>query len=92
MLLQHDNTKPHTCSVTLVVTDSITLETVPCTPCGLDLTPSDFWLFAVLKKYLKRIQFTCDKKVQTAMGKCFQEEPETFYATGLKDLFRYSFI
>jgi hypothetical protein len=62
------------------MTDSITLKIVPCPPCGLDLTPSDFWLFAVLKKHLKRIQFTCDEKVQAAKGKCFQEEPEAFYS------------
>jgi hypothetical protein len=62
------------------MTDSITLEIIPRPPYGLDLTPSDFWLFAVLKKHLKRIQFTCDEKVQAAMGKCFQEEPEEFYS------------
>jgi hypothetical protein len=30
--------------------DSIALEIVPRPPYGLDLTPSDFWLFSVLKK------------------------------------------
>jgi hypothetical protein len=49
--------------------ESITFETVPCPPYGLDLTPSDCWLFAVLKKHLKRVQFTCDEDVHAAMGK-----------------------
>jgi hypothetical protein len=71
MLLQHDNAKPHTCSATLVIIDSITLDIVPCPPYGLYLTPSDFWLFTFLKKHLKRIHFTCDEEVQAAMGKCF---------------------
>jgi len=79
MLLQHDNATPHSCSATLVMTDSITLEIVSHPPYGLDLTPSDFWLFAVLKKHLKRIHFTCEE-VQAAMGKCFQEQPEAFYS------------
>jgi transposase len=79
MLLQHDNAKCHTCSATSVMTDSITYETVPCPPHDLDLTPSDFWSFAVLKKHLKRIHFTCDEEVQAAMGTCFQQQPDASY-------------
>jgi len=88
MLLQHDNAKLHTCSATLVMIESIALETVPRPPYGLDLTPSDFWLFTVLKKHLKRIHFTCDEEVQAAMGKCFQEETEDFYSDRFQRLVR----
>jgi len=76
MLLEHDNAKPHSCSAILVMIDSNELESVSRPPCGLDLTPSDFWLFAVLKKHLSRINFTCE----AAMGKFFQEEPEALYS------------
>lgn len=70
---------------TLVMTD-IALEIVPHPPYGLDLTSSDFWLFAVLKKHFKRIHFTRDEEVQAAMGKCFQEEPEAFYSNRIQRL------
>jgi len=79
MLLQNDNATPHSCSASLVMTDSVALEIVLRPPYGLDLKPSDFWLFAVLKKHLKRNHFTCEE-VQAAMQKCFQEEPEAFYS------------
>jgi len=55
MFLQHDNAKPHTVSATLVVIESVIYEVVPHAPYSLDLAPSDFQLFAVLKKQLKGI-------------------------------------
>jgi histone-lysine N-methyltransferase SETMAR len=53
MLLQHDNAKPHTISATLVVIESVIFEVVSQPPYSLDLAPSDFQLFAVLKSNSK---------------------------------------
>jgi len=36
--------------------------------------------------HLKGIDFTCDAKVQAAMGKWFQEEPEEFYSDRFEKL------
>jgi transposase len=71
MLLQHDNTRPHTGAATSAAMESIRSEVVPHPPYSLDLVPSEFWLFAALKKHLKGIHFTCDEEVQATMGKWF---------------------
>jgi hypothetical protein len=44
---------------------------VPHLTYSLDVTLSGFWLFAALKKRLRRIHFTCDKDVQASAGKWF---------------------
>jgi hypothetical protein len=46
-------------------------EVVPHHTCSLDVAPSDFCLFAALKKCLKLINFTCDEDVQASAGKWF---------------------
>jgi transposase len=71
MLLQYDNAKLHTSYATSAVIESTRFEIVPHPPYSLDLAPSDFWLFAALKKHLKEIYFTCDEDVQAATEKWF---------------------
>jgi acetylornithine deacetylase/succinyl-diaminopimelate desuccinylase-like protein len=44
------------------------------------LTPSDFWLFAVVKKHPRVIHFTSDEEVDGAIGKWFLEQPEELYS------------
>jgi hypothetical protein len=53
-----------------------------------DLAPTDFWLFAALKKPLKGIHVTRDEEVQAVTGKWFQEEPQEFYTDGFEKLFQ----
>jgi len=50
------------------------------------LAPSDFWLFAALKEYLKEIYFTCDYKFQAITGKWLQESLNNSKAMGSKNL------
>jgi len=65
----------------LVVKESIrVIQVVPHPSYSSDLVPSDFWLFVALMKHLKGTDFTRDVKVQAAMGKWFQEEPEELYS------------
>jgi len=45
---------------------------------SLDLAPSEFWLFAALKKQVKGIQSTCNEEVQAAMVKWLQGQPKDF--------------
>jgi hypothetical protein len=52
----------------------------------MELTPSDFWLFASLKQYLKQIYFTCDYKFQAIIGKLLQESLNNSKAMGSKNL------
>ena len=59
--------------------DSIRFNVVSHPPYSLDLAPSEFWLFAALKKHVKGIQFTCNEEVQAAMVKWLQGQPKDFY-------------
>jgi hypothetical protein len=70
MFLQH-NARLHTSAATSVAVQRIRFEVVPHPSYGLDLALSDFWLFASSKKHFKGIYFTCDEKVQAAVGKGF---------------------
>jgi hypothetical protein len=67
MLLQHDNTGPHTSAATSVAIEGIGLEVVPNTYYSRDLAPPGFWLFAGLEKHLKGIHFACDEEVQVVL-------------------------
>jgi transposase len=68
---QHDNAKPHTSYATSVVIESTRFEIVPHPPYSLHLAPSDFWLFAALKKHLKDKHFTCNEDIQAPTKKWF---------------------
>ena len=50
------------------------------------MAPSDFWLFAALKKPLKGIHVTCDEEVQVVTGKLFLGQPQEFYTDGFEKL------
>ena len=76
MLLQHDNTRPHTNTATSVVKEYTRFEVLPHPLYSMDLASSDLWLFASLKEYLQEIYFTCDDEVQAATRIWFQGEPE----------------
>lgn len=46
------------------------------------MAPSDFWLFAALKKHLKGIYFLFDEEVQAATGEWLGEQPEEYCTEG----------
>jgi hypothetical protein len=87
MLLQHDNAKPHTSAVTSAVRESIGFEVVPHPPYSLDLAPSDFWLFAALKKPLRGIQSHVMKNFKL-LQENFENSLQSYIALGLKNLFK----
>jgi hypothetical protein len=57
---------------------------VPHPTCSLNVALSGFWLFAALKKHLRRIHFTCDEDVKASAGKWFWEQPKISAVTGAK--------
>jgi hypothetical protein len=87
MLLQHDNGRCHHGAVTSAVIELIRFEVVPHLAYSQDLAPSDFWLFAALKKHLKGIHFTCDKEVQLIQESDFENGLKSSIVTGLKNFF-----
>jgi len=58
--------------------ESIRFNVVSHPPYSPDLAPSEFWMFATLKKHVKGIQSTCDEEVQGAMVKWLQGQPKEF--------------
>lgn len=79
MLLQSNNGIPHTIAATSVTIENIKFEAVPYPPSAV-LIPSGFWLFGVVKKHPKGIQFTCDEVAEGAIGKWFREQSEEIHS------------
>ena len=86
MLLLHDNAQHHTIAVTSTAIESIEFQVVPHPFYSLDMAPSDFWLFAALKKHLKGIYFIFDE-VQATTGEWLGEQPEEFCTDSFENLF-----
>jgi transposase len=82
VLFLHDNAKPHTIASTSAVIESIEFQVVP----HPYMAPSDFCLFAALKKHLKGIYFVFDEEVQAATGEWLEEQPEEFCADRFENL------
>jgi hypothetical protein len=54
--------------------------------CSLDLGPSDFQLFGLLKNYLGGKHFADDKKVETEKWKWLRQQSNDLYAVGFDTL------
>jgi hypothetical protein len=81
MFLQHDDARPHFCGDTgHRIRRCSTHSLQPA------LAPTDFWLFAALKKPLKGIHVTFDEEVQAVTGKWFREQPQETYTDGFEKL------
>ena len=79
VLLQHDNTRPHTSLKTCEVIRSFGWTTISHPPYSPDLAPSDFHLFEPLKESVSGRHFSSDEKVKSAVGKWLKTQPVEFY-------------
>jgi hypothetical protein len=77
--------RPNTRAATSAAIERIGFEIVAHPPYSLDLAPSDFCLFATLKKQLKGINFKCDE-VQAAMENGSKNSLKSSTAMSLKNL------
>ncbi|UYV72579.1 hypothetical protein LAZ67_9003841 [Cordylochernes scorpioides] len=74
VLLLHDNARPHTSCKTVS------------TIIKLDLAPSDYFLFGLLKKELKGKRFDSDEDVQKVVQDFFHTLPKSAYKEGIYKL------
>ena len=59
---------------------------LPHPPCSPDLVPSEYWLFADLKKMLQGKRFGSNKKMIAETETYFESKDESFYKKGIEKL------
>jgi histone-lysine N-methyltransferase SETMAR len=86
VLLHHDNARPHTARATWERIQELQWELLEHPPYSLDLVPSDFHLFGLLKRHLGGRQFADDEEVETEVQKWLRQQSKDFYASGFNIL------
>ena len=90
ILLLHNNAPPHRAAVTQAVIHDCGFAKLNHPPYSLDMAPSDFFLFANLKKDLRGRRFETDEELKLAVQEWFDTHPE-FSREGTSKLYdRYS--
>ena len=85
-LLQQDNAPVHKSIKPMVKLSDLRFELLPHTRYPPDLAPSDFYLFADLKKMLQGKRFSSDDEVITATEAYFEAKDKSFYKKGIESL------
>ena len=70
----------------MVKLNELSFELLPHPSCSPDLTPSDYWLFADLKKLLQVKRFGFNKEVIAETEAYFESKDESFHKKGIKKL------
>jgi len=78
VLLLHDNAPAHTSAVATSAAAECGYELVPHPPYSPDLTPSDLYLFPVVKEYLRGTHFSSDNDVVASVEVFLQGQDELF--------------
>jgi len=88
ILLLHNNARPHTAAHTLeTLKQLLKWEAMEHPAYSLDLAPSDFHLFGLLKNALRGRRFSCDDNdVKAAVHQWLRTQAKTFFADGIKKL------
>jgi histone-lysine N-methyltransferase SETMAR len=79
VLLQHDNSRPHTARSTVATIQDLSFECLPHPPYTPDLAPSDFHLFGPLKQAMRGKSFRNDKEVQQVVHEWLRSKPKEFF-------------
>ena len=86
VLLHQDNAPAHKSLVAMSAVHDCGFELIDHPPYSPDLAPSDFFLFANLKKHLAGKRYESDDDVISAVEDFFEGQEENFYATGIRAL------
>ena len=92
VVIQHDNAWPHTSRHTQCALQQLVLPTIPHPPYSPDLVPSDFFLFPLLKKYLKGNHYETDAEVETDVRSWCRSQTPEFFAEGMQKLVQRSVL
>jgi transposase len=86
LLWQHDNASPHKATATQEFLQQRGMELVPQPAYSPDFNQCDRWLFADLKKHLRRMQFSSAEEIREESLRYLRSIPENHYAQELQNL------
>lgn len=86
VLMLHDNAPVHKAHLVQAAIQECGFQEISHPPYSPDLAPSNFYLFANLKKHLQGRKFSDDEEVKSAVEEWFNEKDKTFYEAGLNML------
>lgn len=86
VLFQQDNAPCHKSMKTMVKLDELRFELLPHPPYSPDLAPSDYWLFANMKKMLQGKKFASNEEVIAETEAYFESKDKSFYIKGIEKL------
>ena len=85
-LFQQNNAPVHKSMKRMVKLKYLRFELLPHPPYSPDLAPSDFYLFADLKKMLQGKRFSSDDEIIAATEAYFEAKDKLFYKKGIESL------
>ena len=86
VLLQQDNVRVHTLEVAMDAVERNAYELIQHPAYSPDLTPSDFFLFPILKKDIRGRHYRSDEEVVAAVEEWFLGKDAEFFTSGLMEL------
>ena len=86
VLFHQDNALCHKSLTTLAKFDELSFKLLPHPPYSPDLAPSDYYLFAGLKKMLQGKRFYSYEEVITETNAYFEAKDKSFYKKGIEML------
>ena len=84
MLFHQDNTPCHKSVATMAKLHELRLELLLHTPYSPVLAPSNYWLFADLKRMLQRKRLSSNEEVILETEAYFEAKDKSFYKKGIK--------
>jgi transposase len=88
VLFHQDNAPCHKSIVTMAKLHELGFKLLPHPPYSPDLAPSDYYLFAGLKKMLARKRFSSNEEVIAETEAYFEAKDKSFYKKGIEMLER----
>ena len=82
VLLLHDNAPVHMSAKSQAAIRQCGFHQLNHPPYSPDLAPSDYFLFRVMKKFLRGKRFSSDEDVKEAVTIWFQEQSRDFFSRG----------
>ena len=86
VMFHQDNALCHKYMKTMVKLNELSFELLSHPPYSPDLAPSDYWLFADLKKMLQRKRFGSNEEVIAETETYFESKDVSFYKRGIEKL------
>ena len=84
VLLLHDNAPVHMSAKSQAAIQQCGFQQLNHPPYSPDLAPSDYFLFRVMKEFLRSKRFSSDEEVKEPVTTWFEEQPKDFFFQGDK--------